>query len=123
MIKFEYNGKIYAPADLDKKLKKLGITKNDITIIDDIETKSEKVSKRIKDEQNQIENEVMYYYWDTLAKGWLIKRELIDSEDEHINRLHESRFEYIGKISKFDNYDEKIRLLWKQANKMEIHVQ
>ena len=33
MVKFTYNGRIYAPADLDKKLKKLGITRDDIEII------------------------------------------------------------------------------------------
>lgn len=34
-IKFKYNGIIYYPKDLDKKLKKLGITKDDIEIVND----------------------------------------------------------------------------------------
>ena len=35
MIKFVYNGKIYAPGNLEKKLKKMGITMSDIEIISD----------------------------------------------------------------------------------------
>lgn len=34
-IKFKYNGIVYYPKDLDKKLKKLGITKDDIEIVND----------------------------------------------------------------------------------------
>lgn len=36
-IKFKYNGIIYYPKDLNKKLKKLGITEDDIEVIDDSE--------------------------------------------------------------------------------------
>ena len=35
MTKFKYNNRIYNPSDLDKKLKKLGITRSDIEIIED----------------------------------------------------------------------------------------
>ena len=35
MTKFKYNNRIYNPSDLDKKLKKLGITLSDIEIIED----------------------------------------------------------------------------------------
>lgn len=34
-IKFKYNGIVYYPKDLNKKLKKLGITKDDIEIVND----------------------------------------------------------------------------------------
>lgn len=36
-IKFKYNGIVYYPKDLNKKLKKLGITEDDIEVIDDSE--------------------------------------------------------------------------------------
>ena len=35
MTKFKYNNRIYNPSNLDKKLKKLGITRSDIEIIED----------------------------------------------------------------------------------------
>ena len=34
-MKFIYNGRIYNPSDVEKKLKKLGITINDVEIIPD----------------------------------------------------------------------------------------
>ena len=37
MTKFTYNGRIYNPVNLEKKLKKMGITRNDIEIIPDKE--------------------------------------------------------------------------------------
>ena len=41
MTKFKYNNRIYNPSDLDKKLKKLGITYSDIEIIEDTTIKEE----------------------------------------------------------------------------------
>lgn len=41
MTKFKYNNRIYNPSDLDKKLKKLGITRSDIEIIEDTTSKEE----------------------------------------------------------------------------------
>ena len=41
MTKFKYNNRIYNPSDLDKKLKKLGITRFDIEIIKDTTIKEE----------------------------------------------------------------------------------
>lgn len=35
MQKFKYNGKIYAPADFERKLKALGITANDVELINE----------------------------------------------------------------------------------------
>ena len=37
-MKFKYNGKLYNPVNPEKKLKKLGITWNDVEIIKDEET-------------------------------------------------------------------------------------
>lgn len=41
-MKFEYNGKIYNPSNLEKKLKKLRITLEDIKIIPESPKKQEK---------------------------------------------------------------------------------
>lgn len=41
MTKFKYNNRIYNPSDIDKKLKKLGITRSDIEIIEDTTIKEE----------------------------------------------------------------------------------
>lgn len=46
-MKFEYNGRIYNPSNMEKKLQKMGITINDIRIIEDPK-KEEK--EEIKDE-------------------------------------------------------------------------
>ena len=46
-IKFKYNGIVYYPKDLDKKLKKLGITEDDIEVIDDSE--KEEISLELDD--------------------------------------------------------------------------
>lgn len=34
-MKFKYNGRIYNPANVEKKLKKMGITLNDVEIIEE----------------------------------------------------------------------------------------
>lgn len=45
-MKFKYQGKIYAPSNLEKKLKKMGITMEDIEIIkDEIKEEKEEESK------------------------------------------------------------------------------
>lgn len=48
MTKFKYNNRIYNPSDLDKKLKKLGITRSDIEIIEDTTIKEELDTSIIK---------------------------------------------------------------------------
>ena len=40
-MKFKYNGRIYNPSNLEKKLKKLGITLDDVEIIEDAVKKEE----------------------------------------------------------------------------------
>lgn len=41
-MKFKYNGKVYNPTNLEKKLKKLGISMSDIEIIEDAKEIEEK---------------------------------------------------------------------------------
>lgn len=51
-MKFEYNGRIYSPSNLEKKLQKMGITINDIKIIE----KKEEI-KEFEDEEKNL-----YYF-------------------------------------------------------------
>lgn len=53
-MKFTYNGRIYNPSNLEKKLKKLGITIDDITIIEEPKPVEEKFEVKL------------YYYKDTM---------------------------------------------------------
>lgn len=72
MITFEYKGKIYKPSNLENKLKKLGITINDVKIIDDTQTNAEKEREERK-QQNNINNDYLVdIYWDNQNKGWYI---------------------------------------------------
>lgn len=41
MTKFKYNGKIWNPKNPEKKLKQLGITWNDVEIIEEVPTQKE----------------------------------------------------------------------------------
>ncbi len=45
MVKFKYNNKVYNPVDLEKKLKKLGITIDDIEIIEDVKEEETSIEK------------------------------------------------------------------------------
>jgi len=59
MTKFTYNGRIYNPVNLEKKLKKMGITRNDIKIIPD------------KEEVIEM-NDVKLYYFKNKVNGHTI---------------------------------------------------
>jgi hypothetical protein len=59
-MKFIYNNKIYNPVNLEKKLKKLGITINDITPIE--ETKN----------SEELNEEIRKYYFRNLRTGEVI---------------------------------------------------
>lgn len=74
MVTFEYDGKIYKPSNLEKKLKKLGVTINDVKILDDTQTKAEKEleEKQQQKEINKSETYNLRVYWDTTCKGWYI---------------------------------------------------
>lgn len=71
MITFEYNGKIYKPSNLENKLKKLGITINDVKIIDDTKTNAEK-EREERSQQISNNEETVDVYWDNKYKGWYL---------------------------------------------------
>lgn len=60
-MKFKYNGRIYNPINVEKKLKKLGITVNDIEII------PEKI-----EEDNSIDTSIKKYYYRNPITGYTI---------------------------------------------------
>lgn len=67
MITFEYNGRIYKPSNLDKKLKVLGITKDDIIIIEDKPSNNEIISNL---RAHTIKQKHKYCFWNNKCKGW-----------------------------------------------------
>jgi len=62
-MKFKYKGKIYAPVHLEKKLKKLGVTINDIEIIEYDEDVTQK-PKELED--------ITRYFFNNLKTGEVI---------------------------------------------------
>ena len=52
-MKFKYNGKIYNPTNLEKKLKKLGITIDDIELIEELKNTNENTYSN---------NSTLYYF-------------------------------------------------------------
>ena len=68
-MKFKYNGRIYNPVNLEKKLKKMGISINDIEIIPE------------KEEQIEI-NDIKLYYFKNEVTG-----ETISSIYDNLNHL------------------------------------
>lgn len=63
MTKFKYNNRIYNPSNLDKKLKKLGITRSDIEIIEDT---------TIKDNDNDNEDNGITKHHFILPNGYTV---------------------------------------------------
>ena len=90
MITFEYNGKIYKPSNLENKLKKLGITINDVKIIDDTKSNTEK-EREERSQQNNIDNYTVDVYWDSKSKGWYI----VDRHVQHSQSWKEHLFQGI----------------------------
>lgn len=92
MITFEYQGKIYKPSNLENKLKKLGVTLNDIKILEDTETKAEKERKERDNKSNDYDPE-LNVWWDNKSKGWFINRN--GGIFENPNDIN--RYKFIGK--------------------------
>lgn len=61
MITFEYKGKIYSPSNLENKLKKLGVTINDVKILKDSDVKQQNTSENLSYHQvNDIPLNIWY---------------------------------------------------------------
>ena len=59
-IKFKYNGIVYYPKDLNKKLRQLGININDVEIID---------KKEQKEQKEEIDTSIKKYYFKNVKTG------------------------------------------------------
>lgn len=70
MVKFNYNGRIYSPSNFEKKLKKLGITVDDIEII----------TEEIK--EDPIDDSIIKHHF-TLPNGYTVTS--IYNTLEHLN--------------------------------------
>lgn len=62
-IKFKYNGIVYYPKDLNKKLRQLGININDVEIID---------KKEQKEQKEEIDTSIKKYYFKNVKTGEII---------------------------------------------------
>ena len=114
MIKFEYNGKIYKPSNFEKKLKALGITKDDIIILEEFETKGEQQKKEfIKYTTPQYnENTIIYIFWNKQSKGWYDSK-LSDLSDWSFN--DKENFILVGQTEKNESVYEAHKRLFKKA--------
>ena len=106
MITFEYNGKIYKPSNLEKKLKKLGITINDIKIIDDTDTKAETERKEKAEQQQNLEHTISLY-WDTKCKGWYENESYKEIPLWANEDIKSGRFIYVGDYNVNELYEAK----------------
>ena len=93
MITFEYQGKIYKPSNLENKLKKLGVTLNDVKILEDTETKAEKERKE-RDNKSNVYDPELNGWWDNKSKGWFINRNGVGIFE---NPNDVNRYKFIGK--------------------------
>lgn len=81
-MKFKYNGRIYNPVNLEKKLKKMGITLNDIEII-----------PYIRKEEVEYDN-VLLYEWRNKKDGSTI-HSIYDSLDKLGKKVNKEDYEPI----------------------------
>lgn len=65
-MKFKYNGRVYNPVNLEKKLKKMGITINDIEIIPEEKRATEYDDIKLFHFKNRITGETISSIYDTL---------------------------------------------------------
>ena len=114
MIKFEYNGRVYKPSNLDKKLKALGITKDDITILEDIESKGEQRKAAFLDSITTKYNDRVYCFWDSYLKGWFnsLRPDLSDIVILDKNNLH-----LMGYTEPNESVEDAHKRLWKMVIK------
>ena len=66
MTKFIYNGRIYNPVNLEKKLKKMGISINDIEIIPKEEEPIEMSDTKLYHFKNEITGEIITSMYNSL---------------------------------------------------------
>jgi len=128
MIIFEYQGKIYKPSNLENKLKKLGVTINDVKILEDTETRAEKEKKEQNNKISAYDAELSVW-WDNKVKGYYIKDvdafkcgvyTWINDNDDFPNP---SRYTFIGRtykseLKKFtkEHWKEVLDIIYKKKD-------
>lgn len=112
MIKFEYKGKIYKPADFEKKLKSMGITREDVTILEETISKNEEISK-LRSLHVDTSKQRYYCFFDFKGIGWcdLKTEDAFDWPWEN----DRSRFTLMGETLENETIDEAHKRLWKQV--------
>lgn len=93
MITFEYDGKIYSPSNLEKKLKKLKITINDIKILEDTSKKQEAVITK-EETYHQANKIALYIFYNTVNNHTLVS--IYNNLDNVKNCLNIEDWEYKG---------------------------
>lgn len=79
-VTFKYNGKIYSPSDPEKKLKKLGITWDDVEIIENQvkeEKKVEYTNPKLYEFKNRKTGETILSIYDNLD----LQRKFLNIDD------------------------------------------
>lgn len=69
MVTFKYNNKIWRPKNPEKKLKQLGITWNDVEIIEEKE--------KIKDDSPDIDTDIILHHY----KNYITKETIVSTID------------------------------------------
>lgn len=113
MITFEYNGQIYKPSNLEKKLKKLHITMDDIKIITEENTNKD-IAIQTKENEDKLRFNSIYLFWDMKCKGWLESK----TKDLPDTVFRKDDFVYMGKCDDYDKLSEVRAELFKEAIKM-----
>lgn len=111
MITFEYKGRIYKPSNLDKKLKSMNITIDDIKIIDDTPSNNEIISNLRTPTK---EYKKLYCFWDNKTKGWY-RSECPNAQGWPFKDFE--RFSYIGQMEESETVEQAFTRLFKYTQK------
>jgi len=115
VIKFEYNGKVYAPSDVEKKLKKLGITINDVKILNDDsgQINLQKKSLSLFEAIMNTDSIPYHIFRDEKTKGWLYKPVTESTESTDV-------YKYVGTTNPPEiTSDDIVKAAWRKIIKAE----
>jgi hypothetical protein len=91
MITFEYKGKIYKPSNIENKLKKLGCTLADVTILEDTKSKDDLINTDLTYcQQNDIET---YFYKNQTEPNNVYVSSV---SEPYLNNVFNGNFNYVG---------------------------
>lgn len=111
MVKFEYKGKIYQPSDFEKKLKSMGITREDVTILEESISKNEEISK-LRSLHVDTSKQHYYCFFDKSLVGWYDSK-VKDLSDYIWN--DKDRFIFIGETQENETLTDTHIRLWPKA--------